>query len=241
MATFTAEFAATPEAFDAQAQQSYKAYLASTLGVSAEDISLEIRAASVLVIATIRAASEQAAQTAAASLATINATAVNTALAAASPSADSPLTVVESSLRAAVDVAVLPAPSPPPASPPPSSPPSAVGGSEALQGASADGASVVVIAAGAGGAALVLVVLLLLLRGRGAKASRSSRKDVPVTVDAISTTIASVSGSDGSVEKELGELRRSFQEKREWSERSSPEGGAAVGRTSPVREPIVYM
>ncbi len=116
VATFTAEFdAPSPETFDSGARQAYSEYLSNVLDVPIEDISLEVRAASVLVIATIRTQSEAAAAAAVDSLATITADNVTAALVTTTAAN---LTVVSDSLSTAVESIIIPAPSPPPSNPP---------------------------------------------------------------------------------------------------------------------------
>jgi len=119
VATFSAAFDATPESFDASARDAYRDWLAATTNVTADDIDLRVVAASIVVIATIRTQTDAAAAATATSLGSITATDVAVALVNTSAAN---LTVIKDSIHTAVEVIIIPAPSPPP-SPPPLAPP----------------------------------------------------------------------------------------------------------------------
>ena len=114
MATLTAEFTSTPDDFGEDAQLAYRQVLAAFIGVNASDIVLEIRAASVLVVATITAALRSDANAIVAALEGLTPTGLTAALA---EQTHLNLTVVEDSLQTSVQFFIVVAPSPPPHTP----------------------------------------------------------------------------------------------------------------------------
>ena len=144
----------TVESFGEEKQRNYKQGLADTAGVSVADISLEIVAGSLLIIATIRvgASSDY-------NVATVqeNVNTIATDKEAASIALGIDVTEIEP-VTTSVVVQSLKAPSPPPPSPPPSPPLPALPPSSGESSGSS--MPIVVIAAGLGGG-VVLVTLLI--------------------------------------------------------------------------------
>ena len=210
--TVVATLALSESEFDATAQDAYKASLAATAGggVTANDVTLTIAPASIVVTAHIAVAAGRAAATVA-----VDAISAEVATAASSGTFMG-VAVAETPAQPTTSVTVVPAPTAPPASAPPASPagppPSApfIGGGGGGDDSDSTGLIIGVLCAGLGG----LVVVAWLIWAKKRRAARESTKDtvsaIPYSHNAPPTThtdFGSGSGAGATATKRDAELR----------------------------------